>query len=82
MVLKSEFNSEDLDKLQKIFIQHCKLETSDNVIGKKIAKEQWKGKAAKYLGNFKALLRRFAESPDTDKGREMFRKREDIFEAH
>eukprot|EP00957_Ditylum_brightwellii_P085632 6514191-Ditylum_brightwellii.AAC.1 len=69
------------------------METSDNLIGTKITKEQWKGKVAKWhkstttslsgrhLGHFKALIHWFAESPDTEEGREMFRKREDIFNA-
>eukprot|EP00957_Ditylum_brightwellii_P090447 6888447-Ditylum_brightwellii.AAC.1 len=80
--------------MQHAFIQHCTLETGNNVIGKKITKKQWKGKVAKWqentatlpsgrhLGHFKALLRRFAVSPDTDEGREMFRKREDVINAH
>eukprot|EP00957_Ditylum_brightwellii_P006479 491297-Ditylum_brightwellii.AAC.1 len=40
MVLNEDFNLEDVDKLQKLFIQYCKMETSDNLIGKKITKEQ------------------------------------------
>ena len=83
MVLKDEFNSKELDKVQKLFIQHCKLEPINRVIGTKITKAQWKGKVAKWrentttstsgrhLGHFKAMLRKFAESPDTDKGQEM-----------
>eukprot|EP00957_Ditylum_brightwellii_P060031 4557683-Ditylum_brightwellii.AAC.1 len=70
------------------------METSDNLIGNKITKEQWKGKVSKWhktttplpsgrhLGHFKALLCQFAESPDTYEGREMFRKREDILDTH
>eukprot|EP00957_Ditylum_brightwellii_P006498 492281-Ditylum_brightwellii.AAC.1 len=38
--------------------------------------------SGRHLGHFKALLRRFVGSPDTDKEREMFRKREDIIDAH
>eukprot|EP00957_Ditylum_brightwellii_P047662 3621312-Ditylum_brightwellii.AAC.1 len=94
MVLKGQFNSEVLDKFQQVFIQHSKLETGDKVTGKKITKEQRKGKVAKWhentttlpsgrhLGHFKALFRRFAESPDTEEGREMSRKREDRIDAH
>eukprot|EP00957_Ditylum_brightwellii_P204735 15340626-Ditylum_brightwellii.AAC.1 len=44
MVLKCEFNSEELDKLQKLFIQHCKMETSDNVIDRKSLKNNGKAK--------------------------------------
>eukprot|EP00957_Ditylum_brightwellii_P207280 15352273-Ditylum_brightwellii.AAC.1 len=94
MVLKDEFNSKELDEVQKLFIQHCKLEPFDKVISTKITKSQLKGKVAKWrenittssldrhLGHFKALLRKIAESPDIDKGQEMFRKREDITDAH
>eukprot|EP00957_Ditylum_brightwellii_P149814 11409158-Ditylum_brightwellii.AAC.1 len=44
MVMKGEFNSEELDNMQKLFIQHCKLETGDNVIGKKSLKTNGKTK--------------------------------------
>eukprot|EP00957_Ditylum_brightwellii_P106132 8096160-Ditylum_brightwellii.AAC.2 len=40
MVLKDKFSSEELDEVQKLFIQYYKLETNNNVIGKKIAKDQ------------------------------------------
>eukprot|EP00957_Ditylum_brightwellii_P071721 5451962-Ditylum_brightwellii.AAC.1 len=70
------------------------METSGNLIGKSIAKEQLKGKVAKWckttttlpsgrhLGHCKGLICQFAESPDTYERREMFRKREDIINAH
>eukprot|EP00957_Ditylum_brightwellii_P021180 1596736-Ditylum_brightwellii.AAC.1 len=86
MVLKGEFNTEELDELQKLFIQHCKMGTSDNLINTKITKNQWKDKVAKWrestttflsgrlLGHFKALICQFEESPDTKEGREMYRK--------
>eukprot|EP00957_Ditylum_brightwellii_P070438 5351935-Ditylum_brightwellii.AAC.1 len=94
MVLKGEFNAKELDEVQKLFIQHCKLEPVDKVIGTKITKEQWKGKVAKWrgntttsppgrhLGHFKTLIGKFAESPDRDKGQEMIWKREDIIDTH
>eukprot|EP00957_Ditylum_brightwellii_P027960 2112424-Ditylum_brightwellii.AAC.1 len=59
-----------------------------------MTKAQWKGKVAKWrentttsllgrhLGHFKALLRKFAESPDTDEGQKMIQTREDIIDAH
>eukprot|EP00957_Ditylum_brightwellii_P156495 11910586-Ditylum_brightwellii.AAC.1 len=40
MVLKDEFNSNELDEVQKLFIQHCKLEPVDEVISTKITKAQ------------------------------------------
>eukprot|EP00957_Ditylum_brightwellii_P194363 14802982-Ditylum_brightwellii.AAC.1 len=73
-----EFNSKELDEVQKLFIQHCKLELVDKVISTKIIKAQRKEKAAKWrentttsplgrqLGHFKALPRKFAVSPDTN----------------
>eukprot|EP00957_Ditylum_brightwellii_P019253 1451632-Ditylum_brightwellii.AAC.1 len=44
MVLKGKFNSEELDEVQKLFIQHCKLETGNNVIGKKSLRNNGKAK--------------------------------------
>eukprot|EP00957_Ditylum_brightwellii_P103832 7909229-Ditylum_brightwellii.AAC.1 len=88
MVLKVEFNSEELDEAQKLFIQHCKLEPVNKVIGTKIAKAQWTGKVSKWrenittsplgrhLGHFKALLRKCAESPDTKEGTDMESKKQ------
>eukprot|EP00957_Ditylum_brightwellii_P181907 13858635-Ditylum_brightwellii.AAC.1 len=89
-----EFNFEKLDEVQKLFIQHCKLKPVNKVIGTKITKVQWKGKVAKWrentttsplgrqLSHFKALIRNFAESPDTDEGQDMFQKKENIIDAH
>eukprot|EP00957_Ditylum_brightwellii_P060313 4580227-Ditylum_brightwellii.AAC.1 len=94
MALKGEFNFKELDEVQKLFIQHCKMEPVNKVINTKIIKAQWKGKVSKWrentttslsgrhLGHFKALLRKFAESPDPNKRQEMFQKREDIIDAH
>eukprot|EP00957_Ditylum_brightwellii_P085442 6499646-Ditylum_brightwellii.AAC.1 len=84
MVLKGEFSSKELDEVQKLFIQQCKLEPVNKVIGTKITKAQWKGKVTKwrentttspsgrYLGHFKALIRKCVEFPDTNKGQDMF----------
>eukprot|EP00957_Ditylum_brightwellii_P129667 9891396-Ditylum_brightwellii.AAC.1 len=70
------------------------METSNNLIGTKITKKQWKGKVTKWsestttspsgrhLGHFKALICWFEESLGTKEGREMHRNREGIIDAH
>eukprot|EP00957_Ditylum_brightwellii_P094962 7231597-Ditylum_brightwellii.AAC.1 len=70
------------------------METSDNLIGKKNTKKQWKGKVAnwrestttspsgRHLGHFKALICWLEEFLDTKEGREMYRKREEMIDAH
>eukprot|EP00957_Ditylum_brightwellii_P035822 2715738-Ditylum_brightwellii.AAC.1 len=44
MALKGEFNSEELDEVHKLFIQHCKLEPVNKVISTKIEKHNGKEK--------------------------------------
>eukprot|EP00957_Ditylum_brightwellii_P176763 13464164-Ditylum_brightwellii.AAC.1 len=80
IVFKDEFNSEELDEVQQLSIQHYKLEPVDKVISTKTTKAQWKGKVAKqrentttsslgrHVGHFKALLRKLAESLGIDEG--------------
>eukprot|EP00957_Ditylum_brightwellii_P212339 15367193-Ditylum_brightwellii.AAC.3 len=87
MVLNGEFNTEELDKVLKLFIHHCKVEPTENLIGTKITKDQWKGKvvmwckstttspSGRHLGHFKVLICRFKESPEIEEGREMYQKR-------
>eukprot|EP00957_Ditylum_brightwellii_P135291 10316447-Ditylum_brightwellii.AAC.1 len=48
MVLKGQFNSEELDELQQLFLHHCKMEPINSPIGDKITKEMWKGKVARW----------------------------------
>eukprot|EP00957_Ditylum_brightwellii_P159116 12109756-Ditylum_brightwellii.AAC.1 len=66
----------------------------EKYMGKKITCTMWKGKVAAWrestttslsehhLGHFKALIRCFAEDPNTDKGKIMYQKQTDLIDAH
>eukprot|EP00957_Ditylum_brightwellii_P178820 13621263-Ditylum_brightwellii.AAC.1 len=70
------------------------MEPIDSPIGEEITKEMWRGKVTKWqestitspscrhLGHFKALVCLFAEAQETEEGKEMYSKQEDIINAH
>eukprot|EP00957_Ditylum_brightwellii_P091304 6952799-Ditylum_brightwellii.AAC.1 len=66
----------------------------EKYVGEKITRDMWKDKVAAWrestttspsghhLGHFKALIRRSEESPNTDKGKIMYQKQNDLIDAH
>ena len=85
-VLNGTFTNDELSKLQQLFLNHCKVESFESVVGGKLTRDKWKGKIAKgqevtttspsgrHLGYFKVLIQRFAEDLNTEEGQEMQQK--------
>eukprot|EP00957_Ditylum_brightwellii_P211107 15365761-Ditylum_brightwellii.AAC.1 len=70
------------------------MEPINSPIGEKITKEMWERKVSKkqkstitspssrHLGHFKALIHQFAEDPETEEGKEMYNKQDDIINVY
>eukprot|EP00957_Ditylum_brightwellii_P095340 7262338-Ditylum_brightwellii.AAC.1 len=86
--------NDKLSELQQLFLNHCKVESFESVVGGKLTCDKWKGKAAKWqeatttspsgrhLGHFKVLIQRFAEDLNTEECQEMQQKQTDLIDAH
>eukprot|EP00957_Ditylum_brightwellii_P199765 15228526-Ditylum_brightwellii.AAC.1 len=93
-VLQGQFIDTELTDMQQLFLKHCKMAPFERYVGKKITSDMWKGKVAAcheltttlplghHLGHFKALIRRFEEDLNTDKGKIMYQEQTDLVNAH
>eukprot|EP00957_Ditylum_brightwellii_P055431 4200379-Ditylum_brightwellii.AAC.1 len=86
-ILQGKFTDTELTELQQLFLKDCKMAPIKKYVGKKITCVMWKGKVAAWrestttllsgchLGHFKAVIRHFAEDPNTDEGQIMYQKK-------
>eukprot|EP00957_Ditylum_brightwellii_P192706 14673518-Ditylum_brightwellii.AAC.1 len=47
-VMNGTFTNDKLSKLQQLFLNHCKVESFESVVGGKLTHTKWKGKVAKW----------------------------------